>query len=192
MNMKRFTLLLSALAITGAAAFAQTYKTNLSATPDIVDLFCAAAPHDACDIVAMDFVADIVKGKEKPSYAHSTVDKKNGYIKVEIGENEDYKMVESCYWKMNNGNRLLAISHVNSAEPMTLHFYEFNPKARTLKAIPQPFDLFLEYTESLQYELPQHGKSIKAISYDYLAGNGKPYSWSITWNGKSFDIKRVN
>ena len=189
--MKRITLLLSALAITGAAAFAQTYKTNLSATPGIVELFCAAAPHDACDIVSMDLVADIVQGKQKPSYSSSTIDKKNGYVKVEIGENEDYKMVESCYWKMNNGNRLLAIAHVNSVEPMGLHFYEFDPSTRTLTAVAQPFDLGIERTESLQYELPQHGKSIKVISYDYQTGNGEPFTWTATWNGSKFVVKRV-
>ena len=190
--MKRFSMLLVALAFVSASAFAQTYKTKLSAAPTIVDLFLEAAKHDECGADYMEFILEAVKGK-KLSYTKCVIDKKNGYLKVEKGSEEDGKEVQSCFWKMNNGKLLLAIAHVAQQEEYALHFFEYDKATRTLKAITRPFDFGLGDKESdMRYELPRYGKSIKAETYDFSTSKGEPYRWTITWNGSSFVVKRSN
>ncbi len=190
--MKKLSLTIIALVLVCIGSFAQTYKVNLPAKPTIVDLFLAAAKYDKCDTeLVKRYAANAVKNKNERGVTKRIIDIKNGYIRIDIGSNEDYRNVESCYWKMNNGNLLLAISHIENEENGTsLHFYEYNTANHTLKAIEKPFSLGLgNKAAEVTYELPRYGKSIKAETYDLTTNNGEPYRWDITWNGNKFIVK---
>ena len=191
--MKKLSLIIIALVFVCTGSLAQTYKVNLPATPTIVDLFLAAAKYDKCETeLVRRYAANAVKAKKLERYTKRTIDTKNGYLKVTIGANEDYHCVESCYWKMNNGNLLLAICHLEYQERGTLHFYEYNKANKTLKVVQKPFDLGLgNKAAEVSYELPRYGKTIKAETYDLPSNSGEPYRWNITWNGSKFVVKHL-
>ena len=191
--MKKLSLIIIALVFVCAGSFAQTYKVTLPANPTIVDLFLAAAKYDKCetDLVRKNAV-NIVKASNVSRGTKRTIDKKNGYLFVTFGSNEETHEVESCYWKMNNGNLLIAICHFEYQERGTLHFYEYSKANHTLRVIEKPFDLGLgNKAAEVSYELPRYGKTIVAETYDLMTDNGNPYRWKITWNGSRFDVKHV-
>ena len=192
--MKRISMLLMAMVFVGSCAFAQTHEVKLPAKPSIVDLFLAAVAYDKCDDADyLQFAVEAVKGKPE-SFVKTIVDRPNGYLKVEIGSNEDGKVVESCYWKMNNGHQLLALRHVASCdEEDSLHFFEFDKEASTVKELPLPFNLGLGQGakfDGMMYELPRTGKTIKGKTYSVTTSDGDPFHWDITWNGSKFVVKQ--
>lgn len=192
--MKKLSLIIIALVFVCAGSFAQTYKVSLPANPTIVDLFLAAAKYDKCETEFIrEYAANAVKAKKLDRHTKRTIDTKNGYLEVTIGSNEDTHHAESCYWKMNNGNLLIAITHQEYQETTTLHFYEYNKANKTLKVIAQkPFDLGLgNKAAEVHYDLPRFGKTIKAETYDLPSNSGEPYRWNITWNGSKFVVKHL-
>ncbi|MCQ2254662.1 MAG: hypothetical protein MJZ29_04130 [Bacteroidaceae bacterium] len=191
--MKKLSLIIIALVFVCTGSSAQTYKVTLPATPTIVDLFLAAAKYDKCETeLVRKYAANSVKAQKLDRNTKRIIDKKNGYLEVTIGSNEDYHAVESCYWKMNNGNLLIAITHQEYQETTTLHFYEYNKASKTLKVVEKPFSLGLGgKAAEVHYELPRYGKTIVAETYDLMTDNGNPYRWKITWNGSKFDVKHV-
>ncbi len=192
--MKKLSLIIIALVFVCAGSFAQTYKVNLPATPTIVDLFLAAAKYDKCETeLVRKYAANAVKANKLDRHTKRTIDTKNGYLEVTIGANEDYHCVQSCYWKMNTGNLLIAITHQEYQETTTLHFYEYNKANKTLKVIAQkPFNLGLgNKAAEVHYDLPRSGKTIWAETYDLMTDTGNPYRWKITWNGSRFVVKHI-
>lgn len=191
--MKKISLIIIALVCISATSFAQTYKTNLSANPSITDLFLTAAKYDNCETEVVKYAAEAVKINKGRYITKRVVDKANGYIMVQMGNNEESRFVESCYWKMNNGKLLLAIGHLECQEmETTLHFYEFDKSTRTLKVVEKPFSLDLgNKAAEVTYELPRYGKTIKAQTYSLLTKNNEPYRWDITWNGSRFVVKHI-
>lgn len=191
--MKKLSLIIIALVFVCTGSFAQTYKVSLPANPTIVDLFLAAAKYDKCETEFVRKLAiNVVKNNKVSGVTKRIIDKKNGYLEVTIGANEETHNVQSCYWKMNNGNLLIAISHFEYQERGTLHFYEYSKANHTLMAIEKPFDLGLgNKAAEVSYELPRYGKTIWAETYDLMTDNGNPYRWKITWNGSKFAVKHV-
>lgn len=191
--MKKLSLIIIVLVFVCKGSFAQTYKVNIPANPTIVDLFLAAAKYDKCETeLVKKYAANAVKAQKLDRYTKRTIDTKNGYLEVTIGANEDYHCVQSCYWKMNNGNLLIAITHQEYQETTTLHFYEYSKANHTLKVIGKPFDLGLgNKAAEVSYELPRYGKTIWAETYDLMTDTGKPYRWKITWNGSKFVVKHL-
>ncbi len=191
--MKKLSLIIVALVFVCTGSFAQTYKVNLPANPTITDLFLAAAKYDKCETeLVRKYAANAVKAQKLDRNTKRTIDTKNGYLLVTIGSNEDYHAVESCYWKKNNGNLLIAYTHQEYQETTTLHFFEYNKATKTLKAIEKPFSLNLgNKAAEVSYDLPRTGKTIVAETYDLMTDSGNPYRWKITWNGSKFEVKHV-
>jgi len=114
------------------------------------------------------------------SYAFDVVDVKNGYLRL-IGAMEGH--IQMCYWKLTNGNKLIAI-YVEGCGPVCFverfDFYEYDGKdykpisAETI--IPDIESLFYgdnmsekveemnndDIIATLLFELPQKGKNIIA------------------------------
>ncbi len=191
--MKRVVFAFIVTMLLGTSAFAQTYKTNLPANPTIVDLFLEAAKHETSeDCMVVQFAAKAVKNT-KLRVTERIIDKKNGYLMICLGRNEDSSTTESCYWRMNNGKLLLAVAHIANVEmSTTLHFYEYDKATKTLKAIKKPFSLGLgNKAAEVTYDLPRYGKTIMAETYDLMSDNDEPYRWEITWNGSKFVVKHI-
>lgn len=186
--MKKLSLVIVALALslTSALAFSAT-------PPTIVDLFLAAAKYEKCGTDVIRYAANAVRTNSNRNVTERIIDKANGYIKIQFGAEEDTRTVESCYWKMNNGKLLLAVSHIECQEMTTnLHFYEYDKTTRKLSPIKQPFTLGLgNKAAEVSYSLPRRGKTIKACTYDLLTTDNEPYRWEISWDGSAFVVNHI-
>ena len=118
------------------------------------------------------------------------IDIPNGYILAgNSAENHlhgDYRAMECCYWRMNNGHSLLAINHLMEYDALSLFFYEYDPETHVLTPRPQmsPYE-GLPVNYSCRHVLPRVGKSIQMVE----SGNLYHLMATQTWNGERFELK---
>lgn len=156
-------------------------------TPGIVDFFKAFA-HKSNSPMVRQAVTDM----DNPKAAESIIeiDRSNGYLlvgsKSDTHEGQDYKVVEACYWKCDNGHRIFAVNAVIDTEATMVMFYDYDPRTRLLS----PLDIIPQrmLTEGSILALPRYGKSMQLLdmnNVDYQLA-------SYTYTGSEFVFLRTN
>lgn len=118
------------------------------------------------------------------------IDVPNGYILAGWGAGNasegDYRAVECCYWRMNNGHSLLAVNQLHAYPALSIRFYEYDPATHVLTPRPDispyegiPDGLFCRHM------LPHLGKSIQMVETDNIYHQEA----TQTWDGEKFVLK---
>lgn len=109
---------------------------------------------------------------------------KNGWVSVNWwGDAERREFLKACYWKRNNGNRLLGIYFGGTNSYPNIHFvcfYDYNPKTHTLTPEPQIIDGFRTTEDrKFYYDLPEEGKDLQISEF----GPQGHFIHTFKWDG---------
>lgn len=155
------------------------------AKPTIRDFVIAA-----CDVSRSPLLTTLGASVRNPANNEIDVleiDVPNGYILAGTTEENhlegDYRAVECCYWRMNNGHSLFAINQLFDYDALGMRFYEYDPKTRVLTPRPDitPYD-GIPAGVFCSCVLPHVGKSIQLVE----TGNYYHQVATQTWNGERF------
>lgn len=121
----------------------------------------------------------------------------NGYIRCDDGM-QFSASTSCCYWKRDNGHRLLAIyledTFENHLPEQAILFYDYDPATRTLKPDLNTAEIMSEAIKMVksdeQYiiQLPSKGKNIKLMMFPKNADEDGCETRTLKWNGTSFTI----
>ena len=140
-------------------------KVSDAATkPGIADFFIALAHKSNSPLIKSASLA--LNPPYKSSVDIVEVDKKNGYIFVanlpEHANDDDYRAVEACYWRCNDGSILFAVNHLLQEDHTTVNFYRYDSRRRLLNPVTEE-DLLTHVEEDVYVALPRTGKSIQYV-----------------------------
>lgn len=122
---------------------------------------------------------------------------RNGYIHCTDGVQMGASTT-CCYWKRDNGHRLLAIyledTFENHDPEQAILFYDFDPETRTLKPDLNMAEIMnaainrVKSSEIYVIDLPSKGKNIEMRVFPKNKNEEGCMTHTLRWNGISFDI----
>lgn len=130
-------------------------------------------------------LTNIVKEKiDNPDYQNEDIeewmyDLKNGFLTCSLINDSEYWM-ETCYWKMDNGHKLFAVSYI--APTQALIFFDYDPKTHRCTPATQQIEPLKDCINQYYGRLPRIGKTITFYNHD---NRSKPVM-KYTWNGTKF------
>ena len=108
------------------------------------------------------------------------------------------KETTCCYWKRQNGHRLVAFWMLEEHEDSNTDcrvpaFYDYDPKADLMKPEPALTDMVEQIAkgyDAYNVKLPVEGKDIEVVCYRFNEDSAKDFSFIMKWNGQSFDAPK--
>ncbi len=157
--------------------------------PGIADFFIALAHKSNSPLIKAASLA--LNPPYKSAVDIVEVDKKNGYIFVaNLPENanvNDYRAVEACFWRCNDGTCLFAVNHLLQEDATILNFYRYDPRRRLLSPVDDINELTTPVNEPVYVSLPRVGKTIQ-----YLMGDNPEKQYGTeTFDGKRFLFRKT-
>lgn len=146
----------------------------------------------------MDYIGNPKEYNEEEAGFHIEDDKSNGYISSSLMTEFDYK-TDCCFWKRNDGHRLVAfwlceqLEGMENPESLAL-FYDFDPKTNVMTPEPKLTELIEKNTASFpayEVRLPDKDKDIEVVTFtDSGEDSYDTSSFQMIWDGQNFTIKK--
>lgn len=160
--------------------------SNSVTKPGIADFFIALAHKSNSPLIKSASLA--LNPPYKSAVDIVEVDKKNGYIFVanlpENANGSDYRAVEACYWRCNDGSILFAVNHLLQEDQTVVNFYRYDSRRRLLNPITEE-DPLTHVEEDVYVALPRTGKSIQYV----LTANPEKQVGVHNFDGRQFLYK---
>lgn len=157
--------------------------------------FCNSYPGFEPNRMLRDHLAGQTKQTEQQGYSVN-LEERNGYVCIET-TTELPTGTTLCYWKRNNGHKLLAAwmefqEEGKKAENL-LTFYDYDPNTKVLQPEPKLTDELEGITKKFNewsLRLPSEGKDIEIMSFSGSDSeeNYKCIYYNWKWNGMTFNF----
>lgn len=163
---------------------------------DFAKAFCLVYPDYAPNKCLLEYVnnpSGYVRGDGKSAITDKS---SNGYLKSDF-EYQYGWLTECCYWKRNNGHRLVAFwlaeSHESGWEDCVVAFYDYDPQTGVMTPETSLCDMIEKEVKRFQtynLRLPIEGKDIEiyAVSYDNDENMTDEGNYKLVWNGQTFKM----
>lgn len=176
----------------------ELHKVTNGKTADIEQFalaFCKEYPDYRANKEIIEYLKSPAKYEEE--IYHIDYQKSNGYLSCMFMTEYDWNTT-CCYWKRNNGHKLVAFwlteSHEGGDEEHLLAFYDYDPDSDTMipeKYLTKMVDNAMKRYDTYSVRLPDKGKDIGLSGYtiDREDDSAECADYTLRWNGYDFDLK---
>ena len=168
-------------------------------TPGIQEFalaFCKQYPKFISNKTLSEYLISPKEYNEEKTGYHIDDQTKNGYISS--SSMAQYTTASRfCYWKRNDGHRLLAVwleeEHENESGQHLIAFYDYDVANDVMKPEPALTELVenaMSDFDDYAVVLPVEGKNIELNGYTYSDDSAETTTYQMIWDGQTFKIKK--